>query len=547
MTNAEQTTFDQGTLEHLDPTSLELDGNVRDDPALTKQFIASIAENGVLQPITAVRTQDGTVRVRTGQRRTLAAREAGLKTIPVYVIGAGWEDVARRTIEQLVENDHRATLTPVQRVRGIQALLDTGLSPTKAAKALSVSKQRVQSSQAVAGSQPALDALAQGQLTLDQAAALAEFDGDEAAMERLLRWPTNFEHTLEQLRAERASAQAMVAGEQQYRELGYTVLDERPASWDPDFVEFGFLLKDGQALGEDFQIADPKHWAVLLWEDTVLTHVDTGEEVSEAQVDWDTQDDPEAEPEKGLLHADKVAEGEKIVPEFYYCIDLAGAGLTVNERFARYSGQAARDAAAEGGNSDSPNTVDRTDDIGPVYVDDKAEADKRERRKVVALNKLGDAALNVRRQFVITLLSRKTPPKGAAIFVAKLLSGDPHLLSDYKADEVTAQLLGAEHVEGSGYQYQIGKVVRGVAKLVEALPEGGDNRAQVITLGLVLGALESRTPKDAWRQDKWSQDRTLKPYLEFLVANGYEVSPIEEVMTGERKADKVYDTHLKGQ
>ena len=38
-----------------------------------------------------------------------------------------------------------------------------------------------------------------------------------------------------------------------------------------------------------------------------------------------------------------------------------------------------------------------------------------------------------------------------------------------------------------------------VAKLAADLPANGDGRAQVITLALVLGALESRTPKDAWR------------------------------------------------
>jgi hypothetical protein len=45
-----------GTLEHLDPAILEIGDNVRDDAALSKAFIASIAENGVLVPITGVPT-----------------------------------------------------------------------------------------------------------------------------------------------------------------------------------------------------------------------------------------------------------------------------------------------------------------------------------------------------------------------------------------------------------------------------------------------------------------------------------------------------------
>ena len=57
---------------------------------------ASIREHGVLQPITAIRTDDG-VEVRDGQRRALAARRVGLATIPCpwysnrYRAGAGHE------------------------------------------------------------------------------------------------------------------------------------------------------------------------------------------------------------------------------------------------------------------------------------------------------------------------------------------------------------------------------------------------------------------------------------------------------------------------
>jgi hypothetical protein len=67
-----------GTLEHLDPTTLVIGDNVRDTVVLEPQFIASIGEHGVLQPVTAVRTDDG-VEVRDGQRRTMAARDAACR------------------------------------------------------------------------------------------------------------------------------------------------------------------------------------------------------------------------------------------------------------------------------------------------------------------------------------------------------------------------------------------------------------------------------------------------------------------------------------
>jgi ParB family transcriptional regulator, chromosome partitioning protein len=100
-----------GTLEHLDPNTLVLETNVRDEAKVDAQFLASIKEHGVLIPIGGVRQDDGQVRVRAGQRRTLAAREEGLPTVPVYVrpVTASGEaaQLAERVSEQIVENDQR--------------------------------------------------------------------------------------------------------------------------------------------------------------------------------------------------------------------------------------------------------------------------------------------------------------------------------------------------------------------------------------------------------------------------------------------------------
>jgi ParB family transcriptional regulator, chromosome partitioning protein len=119
-----------GTLEHLDPAKREIADNVRDDAALSKAFIASVAEHGVLVPITGVRDpdNDAVVRVRNGQRRTLAAREVGLATVPVYVLSWTVADAGQDTIEriahQIVTNDHKHDLTDAQRARGIQQMID---------------------------------------------------------------------------------------------------------------------------------------------------------------------------------------------------------------------------------------------------------------------------------------------------------------------------------------------------------------------------------------------------------------------------------------
>ena len=50
--------------------------NVREYPNGNTPFLDSIAEHGVLVPLTAIRRPDGAVEVRNGSHRTVAARTA---------------------------------------------------------------------------------------------------------------------------------------------------------------------------------------------------------------------------------------------------------------------------------------------------------------------------------------------------------------------------------------------------------------------------------------------------------------------------------------
>ena len=120
----EETQTALGTVEHLDPNDLTLADNVREYANLNKPFLDSIAEHGVLQPITAIRRADGVVEVRNGQRRTMAARKLGLSSIPVYVVPATAADTAAATIDrivhQIVTNDQDLDLTDAQRARAVE-------------------------------------------------------------------------------------------------------------------------------------------------------------------------------------------------------------------------------------------------------------------------------------------------------------------------------------------------------------------------------------------------------------------------------------------
>jgi ParB family chromosome partitioning protein len=518
-----------GTLEHLNPADLVLDNNVRDDAAVDADFLASVKEHGVLTPIAALRDDDGTVRVRAGQRRTVAARQAGLKTVPVYVRPASGADekaqVAQRVAEQIVENDQRQALSDAQRARGIQQMIDAGLSATKVAKRLSVSRDTVKAATTAAGSTTAMDALSSGQLSLIEAAAITEFEEDQASVSKLLEAAggPQFDHTVAQLRQDREAAKALAEAAESFAAQGYRVLDERPAWRDTSCVELRWLrTPEGQEVTEE-AISNPAHWAVWLDEEATYVDRESGEPVDEDSIDFYTEHHPEQEAEEGLRHVSTVIEKAVYAP-VWFCIDYQGAGLELEEFLKNARPVVHGEGQANDGDADQDEARARREA-------EAAEAAKRERKKVLALNKLGDAAMGVRREFVRKLLAPKTAPKGAAIFVAGCLARDKFLLDQHHGDDVAAELLGVDESAA-------------IRKLVDSLGTGGDTRAQMITLALVLGSMEARLPKDAWRSATGGgYVSSLKPgdYLKFLAANGYPLSPVEEVITGQRKADSVYD------
>lgn len=146
-TAVETITAATGELLHIDPAQLVLDDNVRTDPVLGKDFIASIA-TGVRLPLYAVRDADGTVKVRDGQRRMLAAREAGLTSIPVYVVAADQaesddtERTRRRIIDQVIANEARADLKASEKAAAVEQLSLTACRPPRSPNRCTPTKRR---------------------------------------------------------------------------------------------------------------------------------------------------------------------------------------------------------------------------------------------------------------------------------------------------------------------------------------------------------------------------------------------------------------------
>lgn len=241
-----------GTIEHIDPSQIEVEANVRTvvkaDPAL----VASIREFGVLEPVVCRRSEDGTVTVRMGQRRVLAAREAGRPTVPAYIV-QGDDSTVTRLVEQFAENEHRANLTEPERAAVFQQLAFEGLSVPQIAKQTGVKKATVEAGIKVADNKFAGKIATKHEVTLDQAAALIEFEGDKDAVDRLVQYaeeaPEQFTHELQRQRDERARKEAVTAEQTTLTEAGFTILDERPYYDDREHVAIRDLTTaDGEPI-----------------------------------------------------------------------------------------------------------------------------------------------------------------------------------------------------------------------------------------------------------------------------------------------------------
>ena len=92
----------------------------------------SIAEHGIIQPLTVREMNNGYFQIIAGERRWRAARMANLQEVPVVVIEA--DD--RKAMElALIENLQRQDLNPVEEALGYKTLMeDFGLTQEEAAQ-----------------------------------------------------------------------------------------------------------------------------------------------------------------------------------------------------------------------------------------------------------------------------------------------------------------------------------------------------------------------------------------------------------------------------
>ncbi|MBO5717585.1 MAG: ParB/RepB/Spo0J family partition protein [Alistipes sp.] len=108
-----------------------------DEEALS-ELADSIAQLGVIQPITLKRRDDGKYTIISGERRWRASQRAGLETLPAYIREVDDENLHAMA---LVENIQRQDLNAIEIALGMQRLIDEcGL--TQEAMAEKVGKKR---------------------------------------------------------------------------------------------------------------------------------------------------------------------------------------------------------------------------------------------------------------------------------------------------------------------------------------------------------------------------------------------------------------------
>lgn len=216
-------------LIHVSPSELTLVSNIRDAKA-SDDLVASVREHGLLEPINAYRDDNNDLVVKHGHRRTLAAVAAELDQVPVIVTSAPADDLDGKTdliAAQWDENQQRQNLTTREQAETIAQLAAFGISPAQISKRLRVDRSTVDA----ATTMPDTDTLDRYDLTITQAAVVAEFADDDRAVDSLVRAAATgqFEHQAARLRQQRQIAAALAEARAQWEAKGVPVLEGWPA------------------------------------------------------------------------------------------------------------------------------------------------------------------------------------------------------------------------------------------------------------------------------------------------------------------------------
>jgi ParB family chromosome partitioning protein len=155
-----------------------------DEEAL-RELADSIREHGIIQPLLVEETGDGAYVIIAGERRSRAARIAGLTEVPALI--RSYTDEQRMEIS-LIENIQRADLNPVEEALAYRQLMDlTGLSQDEVAARVGKNRTTVANTlRLLKLPQAMVEALREGGLSPGHGRALLSV-ADPSARETLFR------------------------------------------------------------------------------------------------------------------------------------------------------------------------------------------------------------------------------------------------------------------------------------------------------------------------------------------------------------------------
>ncbi|HUZ52510.1 MAG TPA: ParB/RepB/Spo0J family partition protein [Streptosporangiaceae bacterium] len=239
--------------------------NVREDLGLTPEFLASVADTGVRIPLLVTPHDDGGFLVIEGHRRLAAAVQAGLAEVPC-VLNVGRDgDRAGQFLDMLVANGegHRKNFAPVEEAAALFAAHEAGASRTRIRKATGRKAEEVKTALAagrISGETRAAAGELASQLNLDQLALLAEFDGDQDAVTKILealRHGYTVEYVAERIRQDRADAAEHERLRAELEAAGIQVTSELPAG----AARLASLTHDGDGLTPETHAGCPRRGA----------------------------------------------------------------------------------------------------------------------------------------------------------------------------------------------------------------------------------------------------------------------------------------------
>ncbi len=148
-----------------------------DEEAL-EELAQSIAQLGVIQPITLKRRDDGKYTIISGERRWRASQRAGLETLPAYIREVDDENLHAMA---LVENIQRQDLNAIEIALGMQRLIDEcGLTQEAMAEKVGKKRSTVSNYMRLLALPSEIQlALKEGIISMGHAKAIAALDVDE--------------------------------------------------------------------------------------------------------------------------------------------------------------------------------------------------------------------------------------------------------------------------------------------------------------------------------------------------------------------------------